>query len=157
MHRQGAPWSHPVAMPPTRFDRLLAPVIERRFLAALERWQVGRLTVHLPGGRVVHFGQDPLPDVTLWIAREAFFRKLALGGDIGAGEAFIDGDWRTDDLVTLIDLLLRNRAYLAIPSRLGRLFRLADDWRHKRGRQTRSGIRRAFREHYDLSNEFFAA
>ena len=90
-------------------DRLVAPVARRRLLASLSLLKVGRLTVHLPDTTVVEAG-DPDSELhaTMWITRDAFFRKFALGGDLGAGESYMDGDWRTDDLCRFVELILRH-------------------------------------------------
>lgn len=137
-------------------DRLVAPFARRRLLGALGAWQVGRLTVHLPDGTEVVAGQaDADPHATLWIERDAFFRKFALGGDLGAGESYLDGDWRTDDLARFVELVLRNQQYLPLDSPLSRLMNLPNDWLHVRRRNTRRGSRRNIHAHYDLSNALF--
>ena len=138
-------------------DRMMAPVARRRLLASLAALQVGRLTVHLPDTSIVEAG-DPDSDLhaTMWITRDAFFRKFALGGDLGAGESYMDGDWRTDDLCRFVELILRNQAYLPLDSWLSRVLNLPSDWLHVRRRNSRRGSRRNIGAHYDLSNELFA-
>ena len=37
------------------------------------------------------------------------YRSIALTGSVGAGEAYMTGDWRCDDLPTLIRILARNK------------------------------------------------
>lgn len=138
-------------------DRVIAPVARRRLLASLAALRVGRLTVHLPDGSAMEAGQpDALPHATMWITHEAFFRKFALGGDLGAGESYMDGDWHTDDLCRFTELVLRNQAYLPLDSWLSRVINLPNDWRHVRRRNSRRGSRRNIGAHYDLSNELFA-
>ncbi len=138
-------------------DRAVAPVARRRLIAALEQWRIGRLTVHLPDGTMVTAGAEGAePHSVLWIERDAFFIKFALHGDMGAGESYMDGDWRTDDLARFVELVLRNQAYLPLDSTLSRLVNLSNDWRHRRRRNTRDGSRRNIGAHYDLSNDLFA-
>ena len=138
-------------------DRLVAPVARRRLLASLSLLRVGRLTVHLPDTSIVEAG-DPGSDLhsTMWITRDAFFRKFALRGDLGAGESYMDGDWRTDDLCRFVELILRNQAYLPLDSWLSRVLNLPNDWLHVRRRNSRRGSRRNIGAHYDLSNDLFA-
>lgn len=139
------------------FDRTIVPLARRRLLEALPQIQVGRLTVHLPDGSVVAAGvADADLQATLWITRDAFFRKFALGGDLGAGESYMDGDWRTDDLSRFTELILRNQACLPLDSWLSRVINLPNDWLHVRRRNSRPGSRRNIGAHYDLSNELFA-
>lgn len=139
-------------------DRIVAPIARRRLLAALEQWRVGRLTVHLPDGTMAMAGEAGAePHAVLWIERDAFFTKFALRGDMGAGEAYMDGDWRTDDLARFVELVLRNQAYLPLDSPVSRLVNLTNDWLHRRRRNTRDGSRRNIGAHYDLSNDLFRA
>ena len=138
-------------------DRFIAPIARRRLMQALAALRVGRLTVHLPDGAVVDAGDpDATLHATMWIARDAFFRKFALRGDLGAGESYMDGDWRTDDLCRFAELVLLNQAYLPLDSWLSRLANLPNDWLHVRRRNSRRGSRRNIGAHYDLSNDLFA-
>jgi cyclopropane-fatty-acyl-phospholipid synthase len=137
-------------------DRLVVPLALRSLREALGGWRVGRLTVHLPDGTQLLAGDpDAEPHATLWIDRQAFFRKFALGGDLGAGESYVDGDWRADDLARLVELVLRNQATLPLASPLSRLVNLPDDARHRWRRNSRAGSRRNIHAHYDLSNALF--
>ncbi|MGE0041999.1 MAG: class I SAM-dependent methyltransferase [Vicinamibacterales bacterium] len=137
-------------------DRLFGTIVRRRLADALAAWQVGRLTVHLPDGQRLSGGAPGAePHATLWVAREAFFRKFALGGDLGAGESYMDGDWRTDDLARFVELVLRNQAALPLDSPLSRLANLANDLGHRLRANTRRGSRRNIEAHYDLSNDLF--
>jgi cyclopropane-fatty-acyl-phospholipid synthase len=146
----------PAAAPRGVVDRLVAPAARRALVGALGAWRVGRLTVHLPDGTLVAVGTEGAePHAVLWIEREAFFTKFALRGDLGAGESYMDGDWRTDDLARFCELVLRNQAYLPLDSPLSRLVNVANDWRHRRRHNSREGSRRNIRAHYDLSNDLF--
>ena len=78
----------------------------------------GRLRVELPDGSVREFGTPDLvatpvaPGVSntafLKVGRPAFFTKCALHGDIGFAESYIDGDWETPDLTSLIGWFVLN-------------------------------------------------
>jgi cyclopropane-fatty-acyl-phospholipid synthase len=144
--------------PPTRglLARLVAPSARRAFVQALAGWRVGRLTVHMPDGTMrVAGAAGAEPHAVLWIERDAFFTKLALGGDLGAGESYMDGDWRTDDLTRFCELVLRNQEHLPLASLASRLGNLVSDWQHRRRHNSRTGSRDNIRAHYDLSNELF--
>lgn len=138
-------------------DRRLGTLLRRRVLGGLAAWRHGRLTVRLPdGGSVVLGAPDAEPHAMIEVVRDRFFRRVLLHGDIGAGDAYIDGDWRTDDLVQVIALALRNQDALPLESPATRLWNLADTWRHGRRRNTTAGSRKNIYAHYDLGNEFFA-
>lgn len=57
---------------------------------------------------------DPQADlrVTLTIVDPAFYQKLVLGGSVGAGESYIEGHWRTDNLTALVQIFARNMTLL---------------------------------------------
>jgi len=85
-----------------------------------------------------------------------FFSRVVRGGALGAAESFMDGDWTTDDLTSVVRLLLRNQSVLGgMESGLARLGGLAARAWHAVRRNTRSGSRRNIAAHYDLGNDFF--
>ena len=93
---------------------------------------------------------------TLEVLDPAFYRRVAGNGSVGAGEAYIDGLWRSDDAATLMRMLVRNRHLLdAMESGLARFSAaLMRAW-HALRRNTRGGSRRNIAAHYDLGNDFF--
>lgn len=138
-------------------DRRIATVARRRMLAGFAGWQHGRLSIAMPDGTTTVIGTpDAEPHAAVWIARERFFRRALQHGDIGIGDAYIDGDWGTDDLALVVELALRNQQNVPLESLATRLWNVADTWRHRRRRNTTSGSRRNIHAHYDLGNDFFA-
>ncbi len=126
-------------------------------LAALEKWSVGRLTVHFPDGTSRTFGtRGAEPHAAIRIHRDAFFRRFVLQGDLGAGESYMDGDWSSEDLPRLVKLVLLNRRHLPLDTLLTKVLNLGPDLRHRLSANTRRGSRRNIRYHYDLSNDFFS-
>ena len=129
---------------------------ERMVVQALGRLEHGRLTVRTGTGTRV-FGSGGSPAATLDIHRGRFFRRIVTGGEIGLGEAYMDGDWSTPDLVALASLLLANRETLArTGSMAGWLPRMRDQFQHRRRDNSRPGSRSNIRRHYDLGDDFFS-
>lgn len=100
-------------------------------------------------------GSDPLR-CTVQVLDPEMFRKIALGGSVGVAEAYIDGQWSSDDLVALIRIFLRNRDLLdrmegGVARIAGTLLRF---W-HGLRRNTRGGSQRNIAAHYDLGNPLF--
>ncbi|MBA4104534.1 MAG: SAM-dependent methyltransferase [Pirellula sp.] len=86
-----------------------------------------------------------------------FYRSVACGGSLGFGRAYVDGEWTTPDLPTLLQRLARATVGNARvegpatwPARIARTIRQLGR------RNTRRGSRRNIHAHYDLRNEFFA-
>ncbi|MEO8746788.1 MAG: cyclopropane-fatty-acyl-phospholipid synthase family protein [Rhodanobacter sp.] len=95
--------------------------------------------------------------IRLQVRDPAFYRAVARNGSVGAGESYMDGQWRCDDLVGLIQLLVRNRDLLdGMESGLARLGGMAMRGWHALRRNTRTGSRRNIAAHYDLGNDFFS-
>ncbi len=133
--------------------------LRTQLLARLDDLDHGTLVVRdaLGEHRFGHASGGALPAVHLWVDDPAFYRAVAAQGSVGAGEAYIAGHWRCDDLVALVRLLVRNRALLdGMENGLARLGGWALRRWHALRRNTREGSRRNIAAHYDLGNDFFA-
>jgi cyclopropane-fatty-acyl-phospholipid synthase len=134
--------------------------LRQRLIAQMSQLQHGRLVLCDALG-TVELGEPTQAETDLRIRIDvddpAFYRAVAGNGSVGAGEAFMDGLWRCDDLVALVRLLVRNRDLLdGMETGLARLGGWAMRvWNHRR-RNTRSGSQRNIAAHYDLGNEFFS-
>jgi cyclopropane-fatty-acyl-phospholipid synthase len=131
-------------------------IAKKIFLKTLAGLQVGYLEVVCPEYTYC-FGQshDPLRAV-IAVHDEQFFPRALLAGDVGIGEAYMDGDWSTPDLVAVVRLAVRNLDRLDGSNRLLTSFRrLADLLEHRRRRNTLAGSRRNIACHYDLGNDFY--
>ena len=142
-------------------------------LNAFAAMPLGRMRLELPDGTVREFGEPgtvarPVaPGVSntafLRVRHPAFFTKSALYGDIGFAESYIDGDWETPDLTSLIGWFVLNveHAPTLTGSRRAKslalnLLRLGNRLGHLLRPNTRAHARRNISAHYDLSNDFFA-
>jgi len=135
---------------------ILTSAAKKLFLSTLEGLHGGSLELVLPD-RTLTFGdaQAELP-TQLVVHRERFFARALLGGDTGIGEAYMDGDWSTPDLVSLMRLAVRNLAQLEGSNTLFSLLsRFTDRLRQSLRANTVEGSRRNIHAHYDLSNDFF--
>lgn len=139
---------------PTLFERFCRSQVE----GLLRQVTQGRVSVTFPDGEQKEYGQTETPlHAELVIADHRFFPRVVLGSDIGLGEGFMAGLWKSDHPETLLRILVRNMdtamdSQLPAARMLHGLGRLLDRARHN----TLVGSRRNIREHYDLSNAFFA-
>ncbi len=138
---------------------LFSGLARRMVTGRLERLHTGHLHVIEPDSEL-RFGQaahEAELSASIEIHDPNFYSDLAFGGSIGAGESWMQGLWTSDDLVSLVRLMLRNRDVLdemetgtaRLTAPLQRLF-------HRVNRNTREGARRNIAAHYDLGNDFFA-
>jgi len=130
--------------------------LRKRLLATLGGLQGGVVTVRdaLGTATVGEAGADLA--VHMDVLDPGFYRAVAANGSVGAGEAYMDGHWRCDDLVALVRLLVRNRDRLdAMETGLARAGGVAMRALHAFRRNTRSGSQKNIAAHYDLGNDLF--
>jgi cyclopropane-fatty-acyl-phospholipid synthase len=141
---------------------LRAPVVEeaarRIMLGAARRIRVGCLTVTLPDGSQRQYGDRSSPLAgEMRIHRADAGVRMLLGGEIGAGEAYMDGLWSSPDLPALLKLAAVNREALGLPQGWWRVpFQLRKTLAHRTRRNTKQGSRRNIEAHYDIGNELYA-
>jgi cyclopropane-fatty-acyl-phospholipid synthase len=111
-----------------------------------------------PDGRVLGAGSPASPELEV-IRPAAFFARLGRDAKIGFGEAYVAGDWRAGPGTDLADLLTPFASRLAtlIPPALQRLRVLVDRRVPTDHENTLDGARSNIADHYDLSNDLFAA
>lgn len=140
------------AAAPTLLDRVAFRLV-REVLKRLER---GRATLTLPDGTVERFGRAGTgPDARIEGHRWRAFRRLLRGGDTGAAEAFMDGDWDAEDLVSVVSLFVANAELFDRDTPFNRLSDLLNRALHALRRNSRAGSRRNVAAHYDLGNGFY--
>ena len=76
---------------------------------------------------------------------------------MGASEAYALGLWKVDDLVKLIQIMVRNKDLMDnIDSGLSSIIKPINKWIHHRRQNTLIGSKKNIVAHYDLSNEFYS-
>jgi len=118
--------------------------------------KIGHLTIQTPSGaRVEGRGEVDGPRATLVLHRWRTMRRLLFGGDVGFAGAYIDGDWSTPDLATLIELAALNEHALSEVTAGRRFARFLHRLKHLLRSNTKRGSRRNIEAHYDLGNDFY--
>ena len=132
-------------------------------LRALKKMQVGKLRLILANGSEYLIG-DPsaVESASIKVMKETFFRKCILYGDIGFGEAYVDGDWETDDIQSVIRwfiLNIENSPAMSGSSAKKRLMNLLASLNRIYHLLRPNSLRNSpanISEHYDLGNEFYS-
>ncbi len=147
--------------------------LQRAVLGTFAAMKRGRLRLELPNGAVRDFGEPEVATKTvapgvsntafIRVRREVFFSKSALYGDIGFAESYIDGDWETPDLNSVLGWFLLNIEHAPTLSGSQKaksfavnLLRAGNRLGHLLRPNTRAKAQENIRAHYDLSNEFFS-
>lgn len=85
---------------------------------------------------------------------QAFFARLGATGTIGFGEAYMAGDWTTDDLAGVLSAFAANMRDL-VPEAFHRLRHAVLSRMPQSQDNTIEGARQNIHHHYDLSNSLF--
>jgi cyclopropane-fatty-acyl-phospholipid synthase len=131
-------------------------------MQALNQMTLGCLRLELPGGAKKIIGQpDAKISAHVRIVNQNFFKRCVLFGDVGFGEAYVAGDWETDDITQVISWFILNvenspamsgsRGKKFLFNLLGRYNRIL----HLLRPNSLATSRRNISEHYDLGNDFY--
>lgn len=129
------------------------------FLTKMDRGTL-RLTLHDGETMVIGNGKDSVT-ANITVNCEEFYKRCILFGDIGFGEAYVDGLWDTDSITNVIKWVLLNienapgvsgSKSKAVALNLLKLFNKLS---HFKRSNTLEGSRKNISEHYDLNNDFF--
>ncbi|MGB3313490.1 MAG: cyclopropane-fatty-acyl-phospholipid synthase family protein [Albidovulum sp.] len=129
--------------------------LKSQFLSTCERLRDGQLTLHTPEGDRFHFGTSG-PEAEMIIRDWSAVSAMAAEGQVGLGEAYVQGLWDTPSVETLMTVAMRNRDELGAYDHAGPFtrakFRLVDTVLRANSRR---GATRNIRSHYDVGNEFY--
>ncbi|MBD3169793.1 MAG: methyltransferase domain-containing protein [candidate division Zixibacteria bacterium] len=135
---------------------LITDIFRKGFLARLGRFKEGKLTV-VDGQHQWVFGEIQADlNAVIEVTDQRFYRMIALGSSIGAAEAYIKGYWSTNDLVSLVRIIIRNMGVFTARERaIARAMRPFKRLYHRLRDNTIRGSKRNILAHYDLSNDFY--
>ncbi|MEO8760457.1 MAG: cyclopropane-fatty-acyl-phospholipid synthase family protein [Bacteroidia bacterium] len=136
---------------------------ERIILNLLSEMKFGNMLISLPDGEKINLGNgEGNVSATIQIKNNDFFKRSTLYGDVGFGEAYMYGDWDTDNLTNVIKWFLLNldKAPTAsgsdVKSIALNLLQSFNKIYHLKRKNSLSGSKKNISEHYDLNNDFFA-
>lgn len=134
----------------------LTPLARGRVEAALRTIDEGELVVSSETGRVSFHGSRPGPRGSLHVIDPRMWNALAFRGVLGGAEAYMNGWWRSDDLVGVIRVLAQNAGAFSGLEQGSVWLRPWLRLFHRLRDNDRSGSRRNIEAHYDLGNDFFS-
>ncbi|HLP53989.1 MAG TPA: cyclopropane-fatty-acyl-phospholipid synthase family protein [Fluviicola sp.] len=138
------------------------PLYEKLILNLLTNMPLGSMQLTLPDGEQIHIGNGKGVSAKVTIHNQSFFKRCVLYGDIGFGEAYVDGDWDTDSITNVIKWFILNVEHAPTVSGSNvkavalNLMKFYNRLFHSRRENSLNGSRKNISEHYDLSNDFFA-
>jgi cyclopropane-fatty-acyl-phospholipid synthase len=140
-------------------EGLLVRLARKALLQRLQHLRDGEVRLqegphtHRFGARTARCGLS----VTLTVRSPEFYSLAAFGGTVGAGESYIHGHWRCDDLTALVRIMVLNRQVMqemenGLVARGNALLRRLLHWAN---RNSKRGSARNIAAHYDLGNELY--
>lgn len=133
-------------------------------LNLMAKMDKGHLHLTLADGQQLTIGTgEGHVSANIMINNNEFYKRILLYGDIGFGEAYVDGLWDTDNITNVIKWVLLNienapgvsgSNVQALGLNLLKFFNKI--WHFKRA-NTLEGSRKNISAHYDLNNDFFAS
>ena len=125
-------------------------------LKKLRGLKCGRLVI-VEGSNTFIFGdQHSKLHATITVTSQEFYVFLGSGGTLGAAEAYTAGYWFSDDLVSLVQIIIKNKKTMEnLESGLARLANPFNKIIHNRRQNSIKGSKKNILAHYDLSNDFY--
>ncbi|MDP1932824.1 MAG: cyclopropane-fatty-acyl-phospholipid synthase family protein [Gammaproteobacteria bacterium] len=139
---------------PGVFDRWARSFV----LGVLSQLRTGRIILD-DEGKQQCYGEDNPDALTahIQVLSQEFYTDLVRGGSIGCGESYMHQNWTSNDLITLVRVIVLNLHVLdGVDGERSWFKRLATRTMHRLNANSREGSRRNISAHYDLSNTFFA-
>jgi cyclopropane-fatty-acyl-phospholipid synthase len=129
---------------------------KRIVFSLLKKLTDGHIRLIENGNEVLFGNGDATIKATITIHDPKVYSRILWGGSIGAGEAYVEGLWSSDNLVDVIRLFSRNLAALEKhEQRFGFLLNIINMVKHRLNRNSKAGSRTNIAAHYDLSNEMY--
>ncbi|CAM3868269.1 SAM-dependent methyltransferase [Rheinheimera salexigens] len=134
------------------FDKLC-----RKFtLNFLTQLQYGDITIVEANQRQRFGDEHAVLKAVITVVDPQFYQRLAMSGSVGAGEAYINGWWRCDNLTALVRIFALNLSSLdkldSALTRMGRPLLKLINWRNRNSKQQ---AKKNIAAHYDLGNDMY--
>lgn len=131
---------------------------EKKLLEKLERMQFGQIHLITPEGTEYNFlAPNPGPKAHIFVKNWQLLDLISKKGNIGFGEAYMEGLFDTKNLAELLTYLALNIENLTQYSKLSFLNRLFLNLQNRIIRaNTKKGSKKNILAHYDISNDFYS-
>lgn len=130
-------------------------IFQKMVFKVLKDLHHGHITI-IDGGHKYIFGRDKTLQATIVVHDSSFYRDIALGGSVGAGEAYMMGSWDSPDLTSVIRIMASNiHLTQALDGGLALLTAPFKKWYHLKNKNSQRQSKLNIARHYDLGNDFF--
>ncbi len=116
----------------------------------------GTIRFELPDGRQILFDHGIKgPNAFIQVHDYNFAKRAAAGGDVGFAESYMDQEWSTPDLTSVLEFFSENFEAAGQLAVGGSMVRFTNMVRHLFNRNSKAGSKRNIEAHYDLGNDFY--
>ena len=131
----------------------LATFFKKIILKKLEQLKFGFLTIS-DGDEIYLFGDDRSElKVNLEIFSPEFYVFMGSGGLLGVTESYIAGYWQSNNLVSLIQIVIKNKDVMnQLDSGWAKLFKPVNNYIHRLHQNSLDGSKKNILAHYSFSN-----
>ena len=135
---------------------ILAKFFKNLILSQFRKINHGCIILNEGNQKIVFGDQSSTLNAEVNIYSDEFYILAGSGGDLGIAEAYAAGYWDADDMVKLIQIVIKNQeVQKSLEGGLAKLINPINRYIHRSRRNTVSGSKENIVAHYDLSNEFF--
>lgn len=134
---------------------------EKLVMRLLQNFSKGKLTLTLTDNTVMEIGDGDGIHASIQIMDDSFYKKCALYGDIGFGEAYCDGLWTSPDLTQVMRWVIQNIEESGVMSGSKskavafNLLEKVNRFKHIFKSNNKDQAVKNVAHHYDLSNDFY--
>ena len=133
-----------------------APIAIKLLYHVLSGCERGQLHLTVDNETYLVEGKQAGPDANITIhSALKIIKKLSSDGDIGFAEAYMQGNWETDNLSDFLYWATLNLGALSDHLKANFFVRVFNRLRHLTRRNSERGSRRNISAHYDLGNDFY--
>jgi cyclopropane-fatty-acyl-phospholipid synthase len=142
---------------PVPMNSVLPPLWGRALVRAVSEVDEGELVLRFANGaeRTISAAKSGARAV-LNIANARTLRRMLFKGSVGLAESYLDGDWSSPDLASVIEFGARNMDRMIGGLRGVKILRVPGILRHRLRANTKHGSRKNIAAHYDLGNSFYS-
>ena len=135
---------------------ILVKIFRRLLLSQFKEIKHGCIILNEGKERIVFGNENSSLKVEAHVYSDEFYVLAGSGGDLGIAEAYSAGYWDADDMVKIIQIVIKNQdIQKSLEGSFAMLLNPINRMIHRSRRNTVSGSKENIVAHYDLSNEFF--
>ena len=135
---------------------ILGKIFKKLILSQFKKINYGCIILKENNSKVIFGDEESKLKTEVKIYSDEFYILAGSGGDLGIAEAYAAGYWDADDMVKLIQIVIKNQEVRkSLEGGFTKLISPINRYIHRSRRNTVSGSKENIVAHYDLSNEFF--